>query len=551
VVDDAPQSHWVHDLIARSRTSDGYAIALLIVQTKPAPEATGSATQGVGYLNGSAPGTFLKRACFRLIARLEHVVVARMTGFRGFFKTYPLDLFAIPKVFVHPVLSGCGRYYRYTRDDLAVIRDQNLDVLLRCDREGILPDEILNACEFGVISLAYSCNCAIRGGPPAFWEVYQRDPCTGFAIQRLRDESSRAETLLQGVLNTAPLYLHNALNLFRKSNFFVHRFLENLARNRRLPPALDTVCHSEAPPRRAPDLRHQVLYLYRTFTHFAERAFRRSLGVRWRWGTAYQFGKTWEKADLSRSMVIRNPGGRYLADPFVVTRNGSSVCFVEDYDCSTSKARITALRLGPNQYEELGVALAEPFHLSYPYVFEVGDDLYMCPETQEAGDIRLYKCIEFPLRWRLHRVLMNEVAAVDTNIVFHDGRWWMLTNIDSSDIGDYRSELHVFYADTFDSDRWHPHPANPVIFDSSRARNGGMFSFGGDLYRVFQVQGFDIYGESMGVALIRELSTDRYREEPVETIGPTFFPGIVGTHTLSFDGQVLAFDFVRRERCGR
>jgi len=175
----------------------------------------------------------------------------------------------------------------------------------------------------------------------------------------------------------------------------------------------------------------------------------------------------------------------------------------------------------------------------------------MCPETEQAREIRLYKCVEFPLAWKLHRVLRSGVAAVDTSIVRHGGRWWMLTNIDSADIGDYRSELHLFHAEEFDSCDWRPHPANPVIFDSSRARNGGLFCADGNLYRVFQVQGFDVYGESMGVALVKELSSESYMEEVVATIQPTFFPGIEGTHSLSFSGRVLALDFVRRERLGK
>ena len=173
---------------------------------------------------------------------------------------------------------------------------------------------------------------------------------------------------------------------------------------------------------------------------------------------------------------------------------------------------------------------------------------YMCPETGEIREIRLYKCTEFPLRWSFHKTLIKDVSAVDTNIFFFNDRWWLLTNIDSSEIGDLCSELHVFYSDTFDSDTWTPHAKNPVIFDSERARNGGFFRDGEKLLRVFQRQGFDLYGESMGIAQIKDLGMETYREEAVSRIEPRFAPKIVGTHSFSYDNGLLAVDFVKVER---
>jgi hypothetical protein len=144
---------------------------------------------------------------------------------------------------------------------------------------------------------------------------------------------------------------------------------------------------------------------------------------------------------------------------------------------------------------------------------------------------------------------MRDVRAVDTTIFNYGDKWWMLTNIDSSNIGDYDSELHLFYSDKLDSSEWRPHRANPVVFDSMRGRNGGFIYQDGSLYRVFQVQGFDMYGESMGVALVKDIRADCYVEEVILTIPARFFDDIIGTHTLSFHKGVLAIDFVKKQRC--
>ena len=48
--------------------------------------------------------------------------------------------------------------------------------------------------------------------------------------------------------------------------------------------------------------------------------------------------------------------------------------------------------------------LERDHHLSYPFLFEHEGVLYMVPETAQAGTVELYRCTEFPLRWRRERV---------------------------------------------------------------------------------------------------------------------------------------------------
>ena len=75
----------------------------------------------------------------------------------------------------------------------------------------------------------------------------------------------------------------------------------------------------------------------------------------------------------------------------------------------------------------------------------------MCPETKENNDIRVYKCVNFPLQWELHKILFSDVKAVDTTIFKYNQKYWLLSNIDSTSLGNCGSELHLFYADSFES----------------------------------------------------------------------------------------------------
>ena len=156
----------------------------------------------------------------------------------------------------------------------------------------------------------------------------------------------------------------------------------------------------------------------------------------------------------------------------------------------------------------------------------------------------MYKCIDFPLKWKLHKILVKNIRAVDNNIIKYGNKYWLFTNKDSSDVGDFASELHIFYADELDSTSWKSHPKNPVIFDSKKARNGGkILSDDNHLYRVFQKHDFDKYGASLGISKIKILTEKEYQEEIFMNLLPDFDEKILGIHNFTFDTDIIANDF--------
>ena len=67
----------------------------------------------------------------------------------------------------------------------------------------------------------------------------------------------------------------------------------------------------------------------------------------------------------------------------------NTICFVEEKKLSEQNGFITAIKLINNKYKVLGKVLSEDFHLSYPYVFKDGANIFMCPETSQKKEIRL------------------------------------------------------------------------------------------------------------------------------------------------------------------
>ena len=170
-------------------------------------------------------------------------------------------------------------------------------------------------------------------------------------------------------------------------------------------------------------------------------------------------------------------------------------------------------------------------------------ELYMCPDTHAKNDIRLYKCVEFPLKWEFEKTLINNISAVDTSIFFHEDRWWLISNMDYSPVGEHYSQLHVFHNSSPIGEDWIAHKSNPAIFDPLKARNGGFIIDKSKLFRVYQRQGFNLYGRAFGVAEIKSLSTEAYTEESLFEVEPDFFPNLIGTHTYNYSEGLLVFDY--------
>jgi hypothetical protein len=249
-----------------------------------------------------------------------------------------------------------------------------------------------------------------------------------------------------------------------------------------------------------------------------------------------------------RGTRLVNPVGHFLADPFVVTREGRTCVFAEDFVFGTGKGHITVFELMDGTARESGTALKEDFHLSFPFLFEYEDALFMCPESREAGEIRIYECTEFPLKWRLRTVAMRNVVAADTMIFPKNGLWWMLTNISQTEPHDCSSELYLFWSTNPLSEDWQPHPRNPVVNDPLSARNGGLLIDEREVVRVAQSPRIGSYGASARLFRITRLTPEEYAEEPVSNITPDFASGIHGSHHFHSNGRYSVWDSKQWER---
>lgn len=234
------------------------------------------------------------------------------------------------------------------------------------------------------------------------------------------------------------------------------------------------------------------------------------------------------------------PKGTGWVDPVVFAKDGRKWLFIEEIP-GQGKGVLSVMELtAEGALSEPKRVLAEPFHLSYPMVFEHEGAVYMVPETAQAKQVRLYRATDFPGGWVLDRILLDGVSATDATFLEHGGSWWMFVNI-REEGGSSWDELHLYRGESRFGP-FHPHPLNPVVSDVRRARPAGPFIKRGErLFRPAQdCSGW--YGRALSVMEVVRLDEHGYEEREATRLEPGLIPGSFCLHTLESEGTLEIVD---------
>jgi hypothetical protein len=233
----------------------------------------------------------------------------------------------------------------------------------------------------------------------------------------------------------------------------------------------------------------------------------------------------------------------YIADPCVVTVNHQQFIFCEEYPYDSGLGLISVFELGKARLEPLPI-IREPFHLSYPQVFEYNGHMYCVPESGSANCVRLYRAVLFPTQWVLDRTLIENFSAVDSTLLRQRGEWWLFCTSAARGRRAYNSHLYIWHApDLFGP--WSPHPRNPVKIDVRSVRPAGqIFEHDGAWYRPAQ-DCSRRYGGAITLNRIDRLDLHGYEETVVGTIRPPAGAYDKGIHTISSSNGETIVDVQR------
>lgn len=241
--------------------------------------------------------------------------------------------------------------------------------------------------------------------------------------------------------------------------------------------------------------------------------------------------------------------GTFWADPFPLTHQGRHYILFEELPYDTQRGRLLAIEVF--EHRDAGapvVVLERDYHLSYPHVFHWQGELYLVPETRNAGKVQLLRCVDFPSHWELHKLILDDIRAVDATLWHQDATWWMFVNV-AIDGGQVADELHLYFADSLES-HWQRHPASPLSADLRCARPAGpLFAKDGVVFRPSQ-DGAECYGHALWLNQIEQMDRMVYRERSVARIAPDWHPAVSCVHTLGQAGRLTVLDCVLQDSSG-
>lgn len=256
----------------------------------------------------------------------------------------------------------------------------------------------------------------------------------------------------------------------------------------------------------------------------------------------------WKIAILYRnkSFFLNQPANSYWADPFIVKKNATTAIFFEELQ-NNKKGVISCVTLNECfEILEKKIILEKEYHLSFPYIFEQNDKVFMIPESSASNSLKIYECINFPFEWQFHSTLIDGIKLIDVVFVFHENRYWLFANKVHTFEHDNNEKLFLYYSDDLFSGTWQPHIQNPIVTNAASSRNAGkIYSKNNKLYRVSQ-NCFDAYGGNIVLNEITILTTANYSESITEEIFAQM--NYHGIHTMNFQDDLTIVDYLYKEK---
>lgn len=440
-----------------------------------------------------------------------------------------------------------GKFSQYFRkEDIATISDYKLDFILRF-AFGIIRGDVLSAARYGVWSYHHDDEQQYRGGPPCFWEIYRDDDVTGAILQRLTEKLDSGIVLKKGYFSTIKhSYAKNLDAVYFESARWPAQVCARI-RSGSLDPSQLVPSATSAPVYLSPTNTQIVASLVKFAWHGVRKLFEECFRHdHWTIGVIEEPIHKLLNAEVTHdiSLLPALPRNNFRADPFALEMNDKLQILCEEFDYSDNRGRTRVLAWAHDSVCTEGeIVFKDSIHQSYPFLFTDNGQIYCVPETNQAHEVRLYEAVVFPHEWRLKRILIPDIQAVDSTIIKHNNHWWLFCSLQDQGPG---YNLFIWHADNLEGP-WLPHHLNPVKTDIHSARPGGTpFVHEGILYRPAQDCAGQ-YGRLIVFNRVTELSVDDFKEEQAAILDPPRQrPYSEGLHTVASAGAYTIVDVKRR-----
>lgn len=285
---------------------------------------------------------------------------------------------------------------------------------------------------------------------------------------------------------------------------------------------------------------------------------RQLLGKFWYNLTEYEYclAYRFQNKENESFQVLKPDFRRWCADPIPFFYEGKYYVFMEVFDKLKKKGYI-----GLSGFDSEGrlnkpiKIIEEPFHMSFPNVFEHMGEIYMVPECSASEQIRIYQMqgghIE---KWNFYYAFDGFKNIMDIAVCEGDNGNLYLLASEMNPANPYQARLLLFSLANL-QDR--THIQIELVWNQEEytyaTRNGGNFIYrNGEMLRVVQHSTKDIYGKFVTLNRVNNLGKDGIQEEVIQKITPNYIrvhlPEFIyrtwGTHTLGQSNKLEITDLL-------
>lgn len=242
------------------------------------------------------------------------------------------------------------------------------------------------------------------------------------------------------------------------------------------------------------------------------------------------------------------PDDWFWADPFLWSAEGRHYLFFEAYPYALGRGQICRIEVNDRgePLSEAKTVLAPPYHLSYPFLFEVDGILYMVPEQKTTRRVDVYRATAFPDRFERVTTWFQGVRMVDVTVFFDEdsGLWWLFASEKRNGLR-YDESLFAYTSPHPFEAQWTPHPMNPLVVNRQGARCGGrIFRDSGGWLRPSQ-DCLAHYGAGLCLNRVDLLSPSGYQESLLWRLSGADLGAYRGVHHLDVHGDLMVMDVER------
>ena len=212
-----------------------------------------------------------------------------------------------------------------------------------------------------------------------------------------------------------------------------------------------------------------------------------------------------------RFEIVKPNKDQWLADPFIIENQGHHYLFVEQYLCQKNRAGIGVYEIKDGIPVNNELIIDNPFHMSYPCVFQYKGVYYMIPESSSNQSLDVYKASSFPYKWEHVISLIEGRRVVDTTVFLKEDDIYLLSYEKAGkgwNLITYILEMDTMSLRIIAETHYRTNVGRPA---------GKLFQKDGALYRPAQNCSTK-YGESLYIYKVTRLDHECYTEQLVDEI---------------------------------